>query len=275
MEDFLTKLMRSGYPARFRSQVVHGSLSAYQCRLRQDKEGLRPLYRPRNYNREERELAKLSKKDNWFRTGGEGVRPMAVLFVTATPNSELAKKVNNRLKEAKIPIRVAEKSGPKLSQQLMKTNPHQSDICSRSGCLVCSSRTDSTKGKSNCWKEGITYSLECCSCPEGKGVYLGETATTAFIRGREHTYQYKLHSEGKEGGKQSVMGRHVQEVHQGDHTVQWTMRVLSHHLAETHKRQCTEAVRIDLADPDSLINTRKERGPDLVSQASGAIRRVN
>ena len=62
MEDFLTKLMRSGYPARFRSQVVHGSLSAYQCRLRQDKEGLRPLYRPRNYNREERELAKLSKK---------------------------------------------------------------------------------------------------------------------------------------------------------------------------------------------------------------------
>ena len=51
------------------------------------------------------------------------------------------------------------------------------------------------------------------------------------------------------------------------------MRVFSHHLAETHKRQITEAVRIDLADPDSLINTRKERGSDLVSQASGAIRR--
>ena len=69
------------------------------------------------------------------------------------------------------------------------------------------------------------------------------------------------------------MGRHVQEVHQGDHNIKWTMRVFSHHLAETHKRQITEAVRIDMADPDSLINTRKERGSDLVSQASGVIKR--
>ena len=54
MEDFAVKMMRSGYKGRLRVQVIHGALSAFQCRLRQDREGVRPLFRPRDYRREER-----------------------------------------------------------------------------------------------------------------------------------------------------------------------------------------------------------------------------
>merc|ERR1712237_176938 len=114
----------SGYKAKFRNQVIHGSLAAYQCRLRLDSEGVRDLYRSREYKRQEREDEKLLKKENWFRVSSGQQKPESVIFVTATPGSELARNIKQRLKTAQIPVRVAENSGPKLSQILVKTNPY-------------------------------------------------------------------------------------------------------------------------------------------------------
>ena len=266
-------MMRSGYKARFRGQVVHGALAAFQCRLRQDREGTRPLFRPRDYKREERDNDKLCKENSWFRRGGED-DPKAVIFVTATPSSELAEKINNRLKESRIPIKVAEKSGQKLSQTLVRTNPHQPDQCDREDCLVCSSRDTSSKGKANCHKEGVVYSMECQGCPDGaKAIYIGETSSTSYIRGQEHLYQYDLHRRGLKGGKPSVCGRHVEEAHQGDHSVKWVMSVVSQHGSNTHQRQVAEATCIDEIPEDLLINTRGERGTDHISKASGTVAR--
>ena len=104
------------------------------------------------------------------------------------------------------------------------------------------------------------------------GVYFGESATTAFVRGHEHKYQYGLHERGLEGGKKSVCGRHVAEKHQGDHSVTWSMTVLSHYLGETHQRQVDESTRIDNTEEDKLINTRGERGSDLI-RTSGTVAR--
>ena len=264
MEDFLVKLMRSGYSSRFREQVVHGALSAYQCRLRQMREGLRPLYRPRDYERDKRELDKIKKKENWYKGGGE-MEPITVMFVTATPGGELAKTINSRLKEARVPVRIAEKAGMKLSRLVMKTNPHQLDCCDRSDCLPCANT--SLKGSSKCGKEGVVYSMVCRSC---SNVYIGETASTSYIRGKEHVYQYKLWRERKVGGQNSVMGRHSEKCHEGEY-VEFNMSVLSHHLADTHVRQISESANIDEVDPDKLINTRRERGVGLLSQASGAL----
>ena len=109
-------------------------------------------------------------------------------------------------------------------------------------------------------------------CRQCSHVYIGETATTSFIRGKEHMYQYKLWREGKVGGQNSVMGRHSEKCHQGGF-VEFDMAVLSHHLADTHVRQISESVRIDEVDPEMLINTRKEKGIGLLSQASGAVTR--
>ena len=270
MEDFVVKMYRSGYNRRFRSQVVHGSLAAYQCRLRQADEGSRPLFRPREYRREEREEAKLLKEGSWFKKGSEQ-EAKAVIFVTATPASELARSITRRLREAKVPVRVAEKSGPKISQLLVKTDPFHQDVCDRANCLVCTTRDPSAKGRSNCHKEGVTYSLECQQEGCG-GIYIGESATTAFVRGSEHSYQYGLHKRGLEGGRKSVCGRHVVEKHQGDHSVSFSMSVLSHYLGETHQRQVDESTRIDCTEEDRLINTRGERGSDLI-RATGTIAR--
>ena len=139
MEDFATKLMRSGYSSRDRYQVIHGALSAYACRVRQDKEGVRDLYRSREYQRIEREEAKLRKKETWFQAGGGGekVKNESVLFVTATPNSQLANNISERLKKAEVPVKVAEMSGTQLGQLLVKTNPHQDKECDREDCFPC------------------------------------------------------------------------------------------------------------------------------------------
>ena len=50
------------------------------------------------------------------------------------------------------------------------------------------------------------------------------------------------------------------------------MTVLSHYLGETHQRQVDESTRIDNTEEDKLINTRGERGPDLI-RASGTVAR--
>ena len=95
---------------------------------------------------------------------------------------------------------------------------------------------------------------------------MGQTSSTAYVRGGEHQREYRLHEAGKEGGKKSVMGRHVANEHQGDYTTSWTMTVLSHHLLKTHERQVQEAVFIEELDTlGTLINTRCEKGADIVS----------
>ena len=78
----------------------------------------------------------------------KGKRPKkqeSVIFVTATPSSELARNITKELTEVKIPVKVAENSGPKLSQILVNTNPHQQETSDKPGCMTCESRDGETK----------------------------------------------------------------------------------------------------------------------------------
>ena len=52
---------------------------AYETRKNADQEGERPLHRPREWKREEREQEKARKRSNWYKKGGNG----AVIFVPA------------------------------------------------------------------------------------------------------------------------------------------------------------------------------------------------
>ena len=133
--------------------------------------------------------------------------------------------------------------------------------------MPCETRSEDDSGNSGCRKEGINYSIQCQECPEDANntVYIGETSTTGFIRGREHLLQYKHHGLGNPSGEMSTMGRHVDEAHEGDHTVQFKMTVLGHYQASTHVRQVAEAARINMSKSGSLINTRGERDGDIVS----------
>ena len=55
----------------------------------EDHEGTRPLYRPRNWNKEERRREKKRKRHNWSTKGGH----IAPIFVPPTPNGELVQTI--------------------------------------------------------------------------------------------------------------------------------------------------------------------------------------
>ena len=116
------------------------------------------------------------------------------------------------------------------------------------------------------------YSIDCLKCPGGK-VYIGETSSTAFVRSKEHLYQYKLHKENKKGGEQSVMGRHIHLLHECVYHDKFCMIVAGQFLSRPHQRQVAESITIDNLDNNLLINTRKERNADQVTQYSSAITR--
>ena len=87
--DFSARMQYSGHTHEMRSQVVKSALHAYDVMLRKDREGIEPLYRPREWKKEERIRDKRKKKREWFR--GKDKSKEAVIFLPATPGSELKK----------------------------------------------------------------------------------------------------------------------------------------------------------------------------------------
>ena len=72
-----------------------------------DREGIQPMYRPKNWNLKSRELEKRTKKENWFKKKGEDT----VIFIPATPNSELKKEFDRVIRKGEIKIKVVERAG--------------------------------------------------------------------------------------------------------------------------------------------------------------------
>ena len=61
------------------------------------------------------------------------------MFITATPNSELRRKLQAEISKTDIKIKVIEKSGKKVVRHLHQNNPFKEDICAvKEKCLVCS-----------------------------------------------------------------------------------------------------------------------------------------
>ena len=75
----------SGYSQPFRCTVVDSALNAVKLIKEKEALGIRPINRPKEWRRVEREEEKLEKKKLWYKSGGFD----SVLFVPATPESKL------------------------------------------------------------------------------------------------------------------------------------------------------------------------------------------
>ena len=62
----------------------------------EDKSGVKPMYRSRDWNRENRDLVKSKKKLNWWNTEKSEVKYKSILFITPTPGGVLLKEVERR-----------------------------------------------------------------------------------------------------------------------------------------------------------------------------------
>ena len=91
---------------------------------------------------------------SWYKRGGNE----AVIFVPATPNSQL-QKYQMEIKRQGFKIKVVKKAGVPIRRLLQKSDPFKPRQCEREDCQVCW-----TEGKGPCNRESVTYEIKCIGC---------------------------------------------------------------------------------------------------------------
>ena len=95
----------------------------------EEEKGARPMHRPEEWKKNEREDERIQKKDNWYKKGGDE----SFIFLPATPGSELQRKYRQEIKRQGFAIKVVEKSGTIIKELLQRSDP-----CKPPGCDKCS-----------------------------------------------------------------------------------------------------------------------------------------
>ena len=169
MNNTIKRMQYSGYSKGFRYEIVQCALHAYKMIQTLDQTGVKPMYRPKEWRKE-----KEGKRRSWYRKGNYS----SVIFVPATPESSLKRLLDEDVKKSGLRIRIVEKSGMSVKRVLQRSDPFKKRTCERECCLVCQ-----TGGRGPCDSRGVTYEIKCQTCRQK---YVGETARSAFTRGKEH-----------------------------------------------------------------------------------------
>ena len=89
------RMKAAGYNEQFRLEVIKSSMAGFNKMVEVEKEGGRPINRPRSWEEDRRQVQKESRQLNWFRAGGHHVP----VFVPHTPGSELARRMRAKEEE--------------------------------------------------------------------------------------------------------------------------------------------------------------------------------
>ena len=254
LNNFMLKLKNSGYATKYRTEILDSALMAYEKIISDDKAGIKPIYRSRDYDREEREKKKSSRKLNWYKTGTNDIEYKSVLFVPVTKGGKLAKELKKREQEinknSDERIKIVEGGGIQIKNILVKKDPFPEEECQMKKCVLC--RTNSKKLKIPCSTNNVGYRLICETC-ENKGilkVYEGETARSARTRGAEHMSSFK------NGRGDSALFKHKSNDHDGEE-IKIRMEITNKYR-DPLTRQANEAVRISNRKKHELLNSKNE-----------------
>ena len=138
--------------------------------IEKDVSGVEPLYMPRGWNRVERARKRRSGKTEWFRGKAKNV---SVVFVPATPGSELKRRYLNLIEGSGVKLAVKEVPGTSLKRKLQRSDPFREKKCKSGDCIVC---VEGEGGR--CRVDGVTYKVTCKGCGE---LYIGQSSKNAFL----------------------------------------------------------------------------------------------
>ena len=246
---FMARMQAAGYDKSFRFQVLKSAIHAYDSKQEEERRGGAPMYRARGWRRNERRREREKKKKEWYKKGGRE----SVMFVQATPDSELRRRLQEEIDRRSFKIKVVEKSGTRLVRMLQKNNPFKRRTCrDAQRCMVCKANEGGA-----CRESGVTYKINCLGERVEEpgemcvGFYQGETYRNGFSRGCEHENDLNDHKEN------SALWKHCVDKHQ---SVQqnFEMMITDRSRNDATKRQILEAVRIQRANAEQIINGRSE-----------------
>ena len=162
--EYMRRMKVAGYGEKYRRDVLKHAINIFDKKWEDDKNGKRPIFRPKDWKREERRLEKKRKKHNWAKVGGH----IAPIFVPTTPGGVLMKMMRKVAEEEArdgIKFKILEVGGRTLKSELQRSNPTATPGCDKSDCLPCSGG----RGKGGkCHKNNVNYVIECHLCPEGR-----------------------------------------------------------------------------------------------------------
>ena len=154
-------LKNSGYSETFRAEILKSGLKGYNLILQAEREGVRPVYRPKGWKEAARWLEKRRKKHNWL-----GKFWKSCIFVPPTPGSELKKQMQAKEEEMRaggreaFPIKIIETAGKTLEQALVNTDPFNGNQCTDEKCEP----SKNPKNKISCRRNGVCYRVSCLCC---------------------------------------------------------------------------------------------------------------
>ena len=170
----MLKMKNSGYRQKFRKEVLDSGQKAFQKMLKDDKCGLKPMYRSADYNAKERQNFKSKKRQNWWNTEKSKIQYKNVCFVTPTPGGVLMKDLQKREaelnKEDKDRIKFVERGGMKMKNILCAKNPFTKPKCELKSCPMCSGtdfiEVSTDAAKISCNTNNVGYRWCCVTCQE-------------------------------------------------------------------------------------------------------------
>ena len=167
LEKFARKLRRSGYPHSFRHQVIKSALDRWKRMCKEEDEGVRPVHRPREFRREERKVAKISKKQNWHQGGSQLSAPLILEPVAGPLVGQLQEECRKFEDKFGIRVVVATRAGQSVRRDA-KVEPLRKVGCDRQECFPC---TGAVKKKPDCERNSVGYRITCLTCQHGWRVW--------------------------------------------------------------------------------------------------------
>ena len=177
LDEFRYKLLKSGYTWEEREIIVQEGTARYKNVMKLVRRGMRPLYRPASWMKEERALGRLVKAKSWYAPYD------TVMFVQATPGEMLKKRVEKVVRDYGFKVKVVERGGRQIKALLQRSDVSPRERCFYGSCPICLSG-----GGGKCNIEGVVYKIWCIECEKSgiSAMMYGETGRTARIRVSEH-----------------------------------------------------------------------------------------
>ena len=236
----MARMQASGYDKEFRLEVLKSAKKAMERIQERERNGGK-IHRPRNMNRIERKKEKKEKGKSWYNAS----KYESVLFVPATPDSELQQKLQEKVKNTNVKLKIVERSGTKVIKMLQRNDPFKKKTCAKpERCMVC---TGNNPG--GCRDNGITYKINCeddCTYQ-----YTGQTNQNGYTRGVRHLQEYRQQH------TTSALWKHCANVHNGDQR-EFTMTIVDRVRNDPTKRQILEAVRMHRVPESLQMNSKSE-----------------
>ena len=164
ISTYMARMMQANYPQNYRRDTLKRAMRIYDQKVKDDMEGVRPIYRPKGWNCIQRRQEKDKKKNDWSTEGGH----VAPIFVPPTPGGELAKAIReivNREAEAGVRFKIVESGGASILSKVQKSNPTATAGCDIADCLPC--QTGRGEG-GDCRSCGVNYQIKCQQCPTNR-----------------------------------------------------------------------------------------------------------